>query len=321
MTLKFKIIFLLTVMSLINISCRPSNNEINIKFFEDVSNIKFPKDIKAFETFDNSEYICLGVFKISKDNFEYFKSKATFKQLQKNNALNSYYSSFQNNYLKDKKNSFSPGPAIVEWRKCYKCAEINIYIDTVALKMWCVSLYPDNSGDFCCNETTEEQVTCVSTINGQFKIDTGNILINKNLPTLSQDLNKADLVDKKNVADIPTFIKAFLDSISDDKDFSIANPDENWRVGCTDLIIVDKKGKALNTKLATKQLVYFGLGKSIALFSYYTGGIGKSQHIAIIKFQDKKVIDFWFKNGIPFVSTKDELLKIVIQQTGQKGAA
>ena len=150
MTLKFEIIFLLTVTLLTNVSCGPSNNEINIKFFEDVSNIKFPKDIKAFETFDNSEYICLGVFKISQDNLDYFKSKASFKRLQKN------YSSFPDNYLKDKKNSFSPGPAIVEWSKCYKCAEINIYIDTLTLKMWCVSLYPDNSGDFCCNDTIKK---------------------------------------------------------------------------------------------------------------------------------------------------------------------
>ena len=81
---KFKIIFLLTLTLLTNVSCGPSNDEINIKFFEDVSNIKFPKDIQALETFDNSEYICLGVFKISQDNLDYFKSKASFKRLQKN---------------------------------------------------------------------------------------------------------------------------------------------------------------------------------------------------------------------------------------------
>ncbi len=157
MTLKFKIIFLLTITLLTNVGCGPSNDEINIKFFEDVSNIKFPKDVKAVETFDNSEYICLGVFQISQDNLDYFKSKATFKRLQKSDAVNSYYSSFPENYLKDKKNSFSPGPAIVEWRKCFKCAEINIYIDTVGLKMWCVTLYPDQSGDFCCNDTIKNK--------------------------------------------------------------------------------------------------------------------------------------------------------------------
>ena len=73
------------------------------------------------------------------------------------NDLKSYYSTFPDNYLKDKKNSFTPGPAFVGWKKCYKCAEINIYIDTLNLKMWCVTMYPDQSGDFCCNDTIEKK--------------------------------------------------------------------------------------------------------------------------------------------------------------------
>lgn len=167
---------------------------------------------------------------------------------------------------------------------------------------------------------TPIEITCVSKVNGQFKIDTGNILINKNLPTLLLDLDKAYLADKKAVADIPAFIKTFLDSISDDKDFSIANPDENWKSGCTDLVVVNKKGNVISKKLARRQLVYFGLGKNIALLSYYTGGIGKSQHLALIKFQDEKIIDFWFKNDIIFVSTKHEILKIIRQQTKYNGS-
>lgn len=167
-------------------------------------------------------------------------------------------------------------------------------------------------------------IPSVSTIDGKFKVDSHVINTGQNLDALILDLEKTVLSEKKKVADIPTFIKMFLDSISYEKTFSIANHDENWQVGCTSVEIIshskryNKKTKDTVTivkvgegNLPTKQLVYFGLGKDIALLSYFTGGIGKSQHVNIIKFNGDKIVDFWFDYGIPFGSTKNEIIKFI----------
>jgi hypothetical protein len=158
------------------------------------------------------------------------------------------------------------------------------------------------------------QITCVSILKGQFKIDTANILRNKNLPTLIADLGKSDLRDKDAVTDIPDFVKAFLDSISPEKKFSIANPHEDFKAGCTNLTVLNEKGDTLLKPLPGKQMVYLGLNANMVLLSYYTGGLGKAQHIALIKFQNNRVVDFWFKNNIAFTSSKEELLRTIRQE-------
>lgn len=156
-------------------------------------------------------------------------------------------------------------------------------------------------------KTEFKQLKSVSRIDGKYKIDTSIILTGKNKQILT-DLYSENLMDIKTMEEIPTFIKDFLDSISYNKDFSIANPNEDWQAGCTTIILIDKKGKKISKKLATHQLVYFGLGDSTALFTYYTGGNGKSKHIIVLKYNDENIIDFWFENNIFFDFTKEELL-------------
>ncbi|MEO6903988.1 MAG: hypothetical protein ABI315_12700 [Bacteroidia bacterium] len=57
-----------------------------------------------------------------------------------------------------------------------------------------------------------------------------------------------------------------------------------------------------------RQLIYFGLGQDLALMTYYTGGIGKSEHILIFKFKDNKILDFWCGNISTDVTNKLEIL-------------
>jgi hypothetical protein len=141
------------------------------------------------------------------------------------------------------------------------------------------------------------------------------------LQQLIEDLEKADLKEKKIVAEIPSFIKSFLDSLTDN--FSIANPEEDWQVSCVIMgkqiqkKVYDKKTRDTlievsfdNSKpLPSRQLIYFGLGTDIALMTYYTGGIGKSEHILIIKFDNTKIVDLWCGNILTDVTNKSETLK------------
>lgn len=170
---------------------------------------------------------------------------------------------------------------------------------------------------------TDNYVSNVSFVDSKYIIDTSAILNNSNLLSLIADLEKSDLDEKKTVAEIPSFIKTFLDSLTDN--FSIANPGEVWKVGCTSPMEIDNSTQkksidpktgdtiitvSIKTKdVPTRQLVYFGLGKDIALMTYYTGGIGKSEHIIIIKFDDNKIVDFWCGNILIDLTNKAEILK------------
>ena len=181
----------------------------------------------------------------------------------------------------------------------------------------------------CSNSTTQQNrseladnyVSNISLVEGKFIIDSSAILNNNNLRSLIEDLEKTDLAEKKTIAEIPSFIKSFLDSITDN--FSIANPYEDWQVGCVRISeqiekkVYDKKtGDTLieitfdnSQQLPSRQLIYLGLGKDIALMTYYTGGWAKSEHIIIIKFDNNNIVDFWCGNITPDVTNKAEILK------------
>ena len=153
---KYKKYTILNILILLLLtSCGDSYDRTNIIFFEDVSEIKFPKELKTIETYDNAEFISCGVFEISKESIHYFKSKAKFQKIKMPTIYDSFLQdvTFPNYLLKDSSNYFMPKSSVIKWRKCNNCANITIYIDTLSFKMWCSVLYPDNSGDFCCNDT------------------------------------------------------------------------------------------------------------------------------------------------------------------------
>lgn len=191
----------------------------------------------------------------------------------------------------------------------------------------------------CNNSTTQQDkhkignnaFSSIPFIDGHYQIDTTKILSNQNLQLLIGDLEKTELIEKNRVSEIPYFIKAFLDTLTVGN-FTIANPDENWQVGCVSMgkliekKVYDKKtGDTLieftfddSHPLPSRQLIYFGLGRDIALLTYYTGGFGKSEHILIIKFQDNEIINFWCDNVLEDVKNKIEVLKYLKENKNEK---
>lgn len=154
--------------------------------------------------------------------------------------------------------------------------------------------------------TPDNYESNISVVNGKFVIDTNAILNNNNLQSLIDNLEKTDLTEAKTVAEIPTFIKSFLDTLTGS--FTIADPSEDWQVGCTSLTIIDKEGNVTSDEKPKRQLIYFGSGSDIALLTYYTGGIGKSEHILIFKYNDNKILDFWCGNISTDVTNKTEII-------------
>ncbi len=170
-------------------------------------------------------------------------------------------------------------------------------------------------------DSVENYVSNISFVAGKYILDTSAILQNNNLQSLIDNLEKTNLAEKRAIGEIPLFIKSFLDSLTNN--FSIANPNEDWQVGCVALgkqikkKVYDKKtGDSLilvtfdnSQPLPSRQLVFFGIGKDIVLMTYYTGGIGKSEHILIIKFDHAKIVDFWCGNMQLDLTNKAEMLK------------
>ena len=172
-------------------------------------------------------------------------------------------------------------------------------------------------------KSQDNYISNISLVEGNYKVDTNAILNNNNLFPLIEELEKADLSEIKSVAKMPSFIVSFLDNLTDS--FSIANPDEDWKVGCSGPMEIDNSNQkktidsktgdtiiivSIKTKnVPSRQLIYFGLGNDIALMTYYTGGIGKSEHILIIKFDNNEIVDFWCGNILADVTNKVDILK------------
>jgi len=149
----------------------------------------------------------------------------------------------------------------------------------------------------------------VSVKNGKYNVDSAIILSDINKRSLVAQLQRENLEEINTVAEIPGFIKTFLDSISGNGKFDMVNPGEAWQEDWLTL------GKCL----PTRQLVYFGTGKNTALFSFYSAGPQKTQCVAIIKFENEQVIDFWFEaNSIP-VTKKAELIEYLKRNKNKNG--
>jgi len=156
------------------------------------------------------------------------------------------------------------------------------------------------------NRAERSSVTFVS---GDYKVDTIVIRNDFNKKRLIAEVEKQEFIQKNNIQEIPSFIWEFLDSISYDRKFDIVNPGEEYKTGITNYghvivkIVYDPNLQDSvfylsgdGAILPNKQLVYFGLGKNIALMSYVHGGTGPFPNILIFKFHNKMVTDFWYRS-------------------------
>lgn len=169
----------------------------------------------------------------------------------------------------------------------------------------------------------KEYFSSVTKENGIYRIDTSLIISKKNKFTLLAELDKENLAEIKEVKQIPTFVKVFLllknfKCIND-----MANPGEEWNAGAItdfkdhvirnvyDSIKKDSVTTVLweGNSLPKNQMVYFGIGKNIALFTYFKGGYDKREYSAIIKFNGEEIIDFWYEDHPEEVLTKEEIIK------------
>lgn len=145
----------------------------------------------------------------------------------------------------------------------------------------------------------KRRVTSISMNGSKYQIDTAMILANENLQPLINDLDKANLTTHRNTEEIPDFIKNFLDSITG-KHFSISNPGEKWQA--TDAVL---------ETLPDRQLVYLGLADDLALLCYKSGGIGVSEHLLILKFENQKISDLWCGNVLVDLNNEKEVLDYI----------
>lgn len=171
------------------------------------------------------------------------------------------------------------------------------------------------------NEREKSYMSSVSFIDGQYKIDSSIVESDRNKDTLVADLKGDDIIRKTTIDEIPEFMLAFLDSISINKKFDMANPWEEWRSGdIMDLVLpnmdvnsenkFNKQESDVRKHLPDKKLIYFGIGRNSALLSYLSGGIRTRQHVLVIKFQNERVIDFWFGAYLGlYLNTRLEILE------------
>lgn len=169
----------------------------------------------------------------------------------------------------------------------------------------------------------KEYLSSVSKENGIYKIDTALIIAKKNKFTLLAELDKENLAEINDVKQIPTFIKVFLLTKNFKCINDMANPGEEWNAGNItdfhDQVIKNvydpvKKDSVptvlwIGNSLPKNQMVYFGIGKNIALFTYFKGGYFKREYSTIIKFDGEEIIDFWYEDHPEDVLTKQEIIK------------
>lgn len=107
------------------------------------------------------------------------------------------------------------------------------------------------------------------------------ILNNKNLSGFIYDLQFCPLKLTFKLNGIPVFRKSFLESFSNDN-FTIADPGKEWNCCCDQ-----------NRIHPNRQLICQGNKENLFVISYLTGGIGTIQHLALIKYRNERIIDFW----------------------------
>ncbi|MES2763051.1 MAG: hypothetical protein V4677_12635 [Bacteroidota bacterium] len=176
--------------------------------------------------------------------------------------------------------------------------------------------------------THQKEYSSISIVKGIYKIDTNMAVANWYKEKLFKTLETENLVDKKTVSEIPGFIKAFLDGTTYNNEFDITDPGKEWQEGGW-VIGFDKEKKNIAHAISsvakpfpTRQLIYCGIGKNIALISYYIGGIETKQHNIIIKFENEKIVDLWFDyyysqfgyslgGTTNFVTSKTDIMKYI----------
>jgi len=141
----------------------------------------------------------------------------------------------------------------------------------------------------------------VSISDGKYALDTSMIYKNVNKKALLAELDTEMLAEKNTVEAIPEVILEFLDSIAANGKFDIADPGEH----CEERPITP------GIDIATRKLVHFSISRHMALLSFSSVGLQHTQQVAIIKFEDNRVLDFWFSDLPATAKTKEAILRSI----------
>lgn len=140
---------------------------------------------------------------------------------------------------------------------------------------------------------------------GNLPVDTTNYPeLRANVKRLVNDIQSASLLEKSTVQLIPNYILNYMDTVSNG--FTIANPDEEWQVGCT----VDKP-------LPSRQLIYFAMSDEIAVMTYRTGGWGVCGHLAVFEIENSTVKNSWIQYAPDTLDSKKDIIAFL--NTPQNG--
>jgi len=155
------------------------------------------------------------------------------------------------------------------------------------------------------NSEDNISIKSVSITDDRYVIDSALILSNRNLDNLINKIEESELEERTNITQIPKFIFKFINDITNE--FTIANPNEKWQVGCV-----------VFEELPRRKFEYFGLGSNVALMTYKSGGIGTSTKILIFHFDNDKIIDFWCGNKLKDLKNIDEIIAHLIENKDKK---
>ena len=136
---------------------------------------------------------------------------------------------------------------------------------------------------------------------GSLSVNQSLILQDKNLGAFIADLKKSSILLRKSVKGIPSVVKDFLVSFTTDE-FSIADPGKEWN--CCD--------GGWDDDLPNRELINVGSDGHLFMITYLTGGIGVGEHIILIAYNKKRVLDFWTGDISERLERKNEIIEYLI---------
>jgi hypothetical protein len=129
------------------------------------------------------------------------------------------------------------------------------------------------------------------------KIDEKVILKNENLQPFINDLRSQPLVLSNKIDDIPGFVKSFLKRLCGGR-FTITNPGADWNCCC-----------ARDKNKPDRRLICVGRNSNIFVMSYETGGISKTNHLILLRYDGNKITDFWTGFVSEYFKSKDDIVQ------------
>lgn len=131
------------------------------------------------------------------------------------------------------------------------------------------------------NNQQSNPISSIKQIGDSISVNQMMILKNENLNGFIQDIQKVPLTLSRSVHKMPSLVRSFLESFCADK-FTIANPDADWNCCCDQ-----------NDSLPNRKLICSWNNEHLFMISYLTGGIATTQHLVLVKYNNKFIKDFW----------------------------